>query len=336
MERLLEPIRPHEIVIARRWSKLEWEMNQKGVSQGELLAHYEAMGLYERKWLSHLEQLKSFELIRNALPGSRITVGEEIKKADFADAKLVVALGGDGHFSFVSHFVDSQYIVGVNADPGPRGSTGAILSFTPETFVKFLPRIKAGEFTPEYWTRLQIVLNGQEIAPNAISDVYIGARLSVDMSRYVLKFGEQEEEEKTSGLLVSTGTGSTGWHRKAHLTQQRESGVFSRNEIKAKFIAREEPGEPFNDYSLVRGELYPGEELVVHSYIDDAVVSPDSYRGLMYDFPAGSIVKVRVSEKPLKVITNKEDVYRYSYQIPLPLEEHTRGVGDIYSYDLLT
>ena len=71
MAKDFEPIYPLEIVIARRWSKLEWAMHTTGLTQEELLDHYERMGLKERKWGSHLAQMKSFEMIRRVLSDSR-------------------------------------------------------------------------------------------------------------------------------------------------------------------------------------------------------------------------------------------------------------------------
>ncbi len=50
MAKDFEPIYPLEIVIARRWSKLEWAMHTTGLTQEEWLDHYERMGLKERQW----------------------------------------------------------------------------------------------------------------------------------------------------------------------------------------------------------------------------------------------------------------------------------------------
>lgn len=317
-----EPIDPRRIGIARRWSKLEWEMFTKGLTQTELLYHYEKMGLKERKWSSHLEQMKSFDDLRRALPDSPVTEGENIREGDFKDLQAVVAMGGDGHFSFTSHFIRDQLLAGVVGD---QRSTGALLNFKPDQFIAFLPRLIKGDYGIQYWTRLQIILDGKTIPELALSEVFVGSRLSVDMSRYNFDYYDHREEEKTSGIVISTGTGSSGWHGNIHMTQQRDSGQFSRNEIKAKFIVRDEPIAELSKYFLVKGDLYSGEELEIESFIDDAVVSPDSYRGLMYDFPAGSRVKIKISENPLRVITPHAGSDRYVYQIPMDFGGLTRG-----------
>ena len=71
MAKDFEPIYPLEIVIARRWSKLEWAMHTTGLTQEEWLDHYERMGLKERQWGSHLAQMKSVEMLRRVLSVSR-------------------------------------------------------------------------------------------------------------------------------------------------------------------------------------------------------------------------------------------------------------------------
>ena len=60
-------------------------------------------------------------------------------------------------------------------------------------------------------TMAQAELNdGQRLM--AVNDLFIGARTHVS-ARYRLRYQGREEDQSSSGLIVSTGAGSTGWHR---------------------------------------------------------------------------------------------------------------------------
>jgi hypothetical protein len=50
--------------------------------------------------------------------------------------------------------------------------------------------------------------NGQSLF--AFNDFFIGARSHVS-ARYKIEIGEREETQSSSGIIVSTGAGSTGW-----------------------------------------------------------------------------------------------------------------------------
>lgn len=301
IEKLEKPIEEQKIVIARRWSKLEWEASEKGVEIDELLDHYENLGLKERKWNSHLEQINSINFLSNKLPKAEIRVGMTLEKSMFKDTNLVIALGGDGHLKYVSHFLDGQMVAAVNADP--LRSTGFMYYFdSVENFWQFFPNLIKGNYQIEHWTRLKACLNKNPIYPLALNDITFTADHPLDMTRYVIKYRGIEEEQKTSGVLVATGSGSTGWYKKISLTQKRRSGVFDREKNLAKFIVREEPVKRHSDYQIVSGKLTLGEKLKIVSYIDNLIVCPDSYKTDVYYAPSGTEVSVEIADTPLRVI----------------------------------
>jgi hypothetical protein len=47
---------------------------------------------------------------------------------------------------------------------------------------------------------------------HAVNDLFIGRRTHVS-ARYRLRFGDKTEDQSSSGIIVSTGAGSTGWLR---------------------------------------------------------------------------------------------------------------------------
>ena len=308
-----ERIDPKKIVIARRWTKLEYDANVQGVSVESLLREYEKVGLREKMLESHERQLETFRELHEFLGKPHFTVGEDMKRSDFSGADLTVIQGGDGHGSFTSHFLEKEKTIFVVSDKVL--SKAALYDFDLDSFKQIYDCLLRGEYTVEEWTRVQSILNGKVIPELALSEMFIGAKYSVGMSRYVVQFegktgretfqvnteAEREEEQKTSGLLVATGTGSTGWMKKATLTQRRITGIFPRTESLARFIMREEPIEALSEYDLVYGELKPGDLLRITSLANN-VISPDSYERVMYDFPFGAKAEIGIAAQPLRVI----------------------------------
>jgi hypothetical protein len=58
-------------------------------------------------------------------------------------------------------------------------------------------------------------VDGKPLSHLALCDAFVGERDRCVMSRPVLHFRRHREEQKSSGLLVVTGAGSTGWYRSA-------------------------------------------------------------------------------------------------------------------------
>lgn len=69
----------------------------------------------------------------------------------------------------------------------------------------------------------------EKVDPLAVSDLFIGAKNNLDMSRYTLEYKDGQFEQKSSGLVFATGTGATGWYDAIHKTIFRRSDFFPRD-----------------------------------------------------------------------------------------------------------
>ncbi len=125
----------------------------------------------------------------------------------FAPRDLVVALGQDGLVANVAKYVGAQPIVAVN--PDPERIDGVLLPFSVPQAAAAVTRTIAGKATLRAITLAEARLNdGQRLL--GFNDLFIGAR-SHESSRYTIEGGGTRETQSSSGVLVSTGAGSTGW-----------------------------------------------------------------------------------------------------------------------------
>ncbi|MDR0664027.1 MAG: hypothetical protein LBF86_00675 [Helicobacteraceae bacterium] len=125
----------------------------------------------------------------------------------FAPEDIAVAIGQDGLVANTIKYLNAQPIVGVN--PDPNRWDGVLLPFAPKDAAKIVEDVIKGRRKTEEVTMAKAsVQNGQELL--AVNDLFIGQRTHVS-ARYIIKHGEIKESQSSSGVIVSTGLGSTGW-----------------------------------------------------------------------------------------------------------------------------
>lgn len=127
----------------------------------------------------------------------------------FGERDIVVALGQDGLVANVLKYLQDQLLIGVN--PDPQRWEGVLLPFTVPELDTILPEVFSAKRPIRDVTIAQVALNTGEIL-YGVNDLFIGPR-SHTSARYTIQFGDRCENHSSSGIIVSTGLGSTGWFR---------------------------------------------------------------------------------------------------------------------------
>jgi len=165
---------------------------------------------FESIEVAHDKHQQVLKKVRQAIPNSlksQMIDREMVPRFTFADADLVVTVGQDGLVSNTAKYLTGQPILAVN--PDPQRFDGVLLPFTADTLEKQLHHTIYGELQAEQVTLAKAQLsNGQSLL--AFNDFFIGARSHVS-ARYTIGIGERQETQSSSGIIVSTGAGSTGW-----------------------------------------------------------------------------------------------------------------------------
>lgn len=150
------------------------------------------------------------QLVRDIVHGMQLDVlecpREELAKRDLSD-RLVVTVGGDGTILEASQHVNQQPILGVNSDP--NHSLGSLCTATVDTLLDTLKRVLDGGMNYYLLPRISIVLDGQLLSIAPINDLLIANSHPAVISHYIVETEEQAEEQKSSGLWVGTGLGSS-------------------------------------------------------------------------------------------------------------------------------
>jgi NAD kinase len=125
----------------------------------------------------------------------------------FGPADLVFAIGQDGMVANTLKYLSGQPLVGIN--PSPQRWDGVLLPFQVRDLPKVVPEIVCGARPCKEVTMASARLSdGQTLL--AVNDLFVGQRSHVS-ARYQISLGDASEAQSSSGVIISTGLGSTGW-----------------------------------------------------------------------------------------------------------------------------
>ena len=290
--------RKMRILVVTKESRIEWD---RRTSKDGLKAEKKRYSSEFRRILaSHEHQILLRRELKSALKDADfISVAELGKSVKRIGKKydIVISLGGDLTFTTVSHFVGSIPILGMNSDP--RRSVGALCSWKSDDIPHFVKRIKNKDYLTERWTMLSAKIDGKEIEP-AIGEYFIGERERINMSKGIIVYRGKRYRQKSSGIIVSTGSGSTGWYNAASMGKPliKPFGATAR---KAAFIVTEPYGNGNNTAAHLVGELGEGEKLKIISLNGRAGSVYADYH-TRYEFKFGSKAVIGIGKKRLNVI----------------------------------
>ncbi|MBI5387412.1 MAG: sugar kinase [Verrucomicrobia bacterium] len=127
----------------------------------------------------------------------------------FGPQDIVVVMGQDGLVANTVKYLDGQPVVGVNPDPARWD--GQLLPFKLPDLGKVMPEILQRRRPTKAVTMAKATLNTGETM-HAVNDIFVGPRTH-GSARYTISVGGRTENQSSSGVIVSTGVGSTGWFK---------------------------------------------------------------------------------------------------------------------------
>ncbi len=147
----------------------------------------------------------------------------------FSDKNLIVVIGQDGLVANTAKYSQARPIVAVN--PDKQRYDGILLPFDTTNFIDGVENVLSNNYQSRKVNFAEARLNdGQRLL--AFNDLFIGASSHIS-ARYKLSFNESTEEQSSSGIIVSTQAGSTGWLSSVFNMAYGVTGLFERN-IKPK------------------------------------------------------------------------------------------------------
>jgi hypothetical protein len=140
----------------------------------------------------------------------------------------------------------------------------------------------------------------------ALNELYVGHRTH-QSARYRIAqddaVARMEERQSSSGVIVATGTGSTGWARSVHRERRTEITLPKPCDGELVFFVREAfPGRALGT-SLTEGRLAHEATLEIVSEMNDGgAVFGDGIEEDRLEFGYGQRLRVRASEHRLRLV----------------------------------
>lgn len=223
---------------------------------------------------------------------------EDLDRFLFSDRDIVIAIGQDGLVANLAKYLSGQPVIGIT--PSPDEAEGILTALPASVLSDLLPMVAARDVDLQERTMVEACLDdGQTLT--ALNELFIGHQ-SHQSARYIMRFDGTEEFQSSSGIIVSTGTGLTGWARSILSTTQRRT-IFTPQERKAVYLAREPWPSKATGNDLVFGELGQDTEISLVSRMNDGgVIFADGMEQDFLRFDWGIQANISIANRTLNLV----------------------------------
>ncbi len=268
-------------------------------------------GLYEREHAAYQAALAGLRQGLSGLAKMQVIERGFLPNFVFAHNDLVVTIGIDGLVVNTAKYLHGQPLVAVN--PDPAHVDGILLPFTVAQAPAVVRSALTGRVRIRPITMAEARLNdGQSLL--AFNDFFIGVRTHIS-ARYLIKANGREEHHSSSGILVCTGAGSTGWvssvfNMARGLMEQFAGGseplhspqlVWETDRL--LFVVREPFVSKTSQAGIVCGAVTRDAPLIVKSEMpENGVIFSDGVEADYLSFNAGAIATIGLAERQANLV----------------------------------
>jgi NAD kinase len=230
----------------------------------------------------------------------------------FSENNLIVVIGQDGLVANTAKYSKGIPIIAVN--PDKKRYDGVLLPFDTDDFISGVENVLANDFESKTMRFAEAKLNdGQRIL--AFNDLFIGASSHIS-ARYKITFNNYIEEQSSSGLIVSTPAGSTGWLSSIFNMAYGVAGLFEKD-LKPKrpklkdnellFAVREPFQSLRSQTGITAGVIKNQQVLTIESFMPaNGVIFSDGIETDFLRFNSGSIATIGIASETAKIVSKRQ------------------------------
>ncbi|WP_354638792.1 hypothetical protein [Kitasatospora camelliae] len=218
----------------------------------------------------------------------------------FSPEDLVVVVGQDGLVANTAKYLAGQPVIGVDTDPGRN--PGVLVRHRSEDAAGLLRAAALGGSRLEERTMVEAVADDTQRLL-ALNEIYLG-QSGHQTARYRISAGRGgEEAQASSGVLVGTGTGATGWCRSTWLERRSTLDLPAPTAAQVAWFVREAWPSPVTGTERVQGLLGAVERLTVTVESDRLVAFGDGVESDALHLAWGQTVQLGVAAERLRLLT---------------------------------
>ncbi|SDQ44569.1 ATP-NAD kinase [Chryseobacterium soldanellicola] len=257
---------------------------------------------HEKFYQSFLEvQTKLSKIIKN-----KVVEREFVPSYIFSEKNLIIVIGQDGLVANVAKYSKNIPIVAIN--PDEERYDGVLLPFNAKNFLNGVNAILNESFSLRKMRLAEAVLNdGQKLL--AVNDLFIGIS-SHSSARYKIMLNGKEETHSSSGIIVSTKTGSTGWlssifNMAYGILGSTELQYPKLNEDDLYFAVREPFKSIKTQTGINCGAIKRGNKLVIESLMpNNGFIFSDGIEQDFLQFNSGATAEIKLSDEEAVLVIN--------------------------------
>jgi NAD kinase len=220
---------------------------------------------------------------------------DDLPRFLFGPEDIVLAVGQDGLVANVAKYLDGQPVIGV--DPEPERNPGVLVQHAPAAVAALLGRDLPTEQRAMVVAELD---DGQRLY--GLNEVYIG-QPSHQSARYVLgTSGGARERQSSSGIVVGTGTGATGWCASIARALAHAPVLPGPTETVLCWFIREAWPSPATGTNLTQGQLSGPEWLELTSESERLVAFADGLEGDHLALGWGQRLRIGLADRSLRIV----------------------------------
>lgn len=223
----------------------------------------------------------------------------DLSRFTFSAEDVIVAVGQDGLVANVAKYLDGQPVIGINPEPGRN--PGVLVPHAPETATAHLTNAsQAGSTHLQQRTMVEVLIDdGQSL--RALNEVYIG-HPGHQSARYRITVPDAPaERQSSSGVLIGTGTGSTGWCRSVALERHSTLDLPDPEGAILCWFVREAWPSPATGTTRTEGLIQPDQDLTITAE-SDLVIFGDGIEQDAIPLTWGQPATVRVAAARLNLV----------------------------------
>jgi NAD kinase len=263
---------------------------------------------YEAEYETFHKSLISIQIQLSKLIKNKTIERVYLPSFIFSEKNLVIVVGQDGLVANTAKYASGCPIIAVN--PDKERYDGILLPFDTLNFAQGVEDVITDRYNAKTVRFAEAKLNdGQRLL--AFNDLFIGVSSHIS-ARYKISYNNQTEEQSSSGLIVSTQAGSTGWLSSVFNMAYGITSLFEKNlKLKKTNLKDDEllfaVREPFQSIrtqiGITAGIIRNKNHLIIESLMPTSgVIFSDGIETDFLKFNSGTIVTVGIAKETAKLV----------------------------------
>lgn len=230
----------------------------------------------------------------------------------FTPGQLIIIIGQDGLVANTAKYARGVPMIAIN--PDETRYDGVLLPYTESTFLSGVKEVIQQQAKMRTYSFAEAKLaDGQRLL--AFNDLFIGPGSHIS-ARYKLTYHGKTEEQSSSGIIISTKAGATGWFSSIVNMAYGVTGLMDKHrEIKRPELREDQllyaVREPFlsvrTQISLCAGFIDHGKQLTIESLMPaHGIIFSDGVEVDHLKFNSGATATIGMAREKALMIIPKE------------------------------